>query len=429
MSDHPRPAYLRLRQEVVCTVVVAIVACLAALFAHVFREAVLAGIDYATGTDDAVAGARQWRHWMVALGIAAGLLVGIGLAHLANRWRGEQTGLQATAAAAAGEGPGPSLRATLLRSSGTLTASVSMASLGREAAILETGGAIGFAAGRRLWGRAPAVAAAGVAAAFASAYHAPFAAVVYVERHLHVRGRFPAGYYTVAGAAIGFTLTKSMLDGGPLLAHSTGSFGGMAAMAAIATPAAFIGSWLFATFRESSRILLPVGRSPWIRVALLAIVAGVTVGLVPLSAGNGLEGLRAAALDTSLGVALALGVAKMLATVAAIRSGAPGGVFSPSLAVAAGWALLAFHGVEALGFQLPGQRWDGMLVAMSMGITVSLGMPVLGGIVVAEMAGDIRLLPLCAVASLLATVVTRRLGRRRGGATAMVGHPLRDDEG
>ena len=98
----------------------------------------------------------------------------------------------------------------------------------------------------------------------------------------------------------------------------------------------------------------------------------------------------------------ALALAKLAATAATLRVGVPGGVFSPSLAVSAGWALLAFIGLDALGFDLPGARWDGMIAAMAVGIAVGLGSPLLAAVVVPEMVGSVSLLPVCALVSFAA---------------------------
>ena len=86
---------------------------------------------------------------------------------------------------------------------------------------------------------------------------------------------------------------------------------------------------------------------------MCVVVGAVLVASVPLASGNGMEALRAASTDTTVSVALALALAKLAATAATLRLGVPGGVFSPSLAVSAGWALLAFIGLEAVGSTFP----------------------------------------------------------------------------
>ena len=118
-----------------------------------------------------------------------------------------------------------------------------------------------------------------------------------------------------------------------------------------------------------------------------------------------MEAIRRGLTGATIGLALALLVGKIVATTAALGSGAPGGVFAPSMAVAAGAALLCFETLDRLGVSLPGSHWDGMLAAMSVGIAVGTKTPLVGVVVVAELAGDARLLPVCAASVVGATLL------------------------
>ncbi len=161
---------------------------------------------------------------------------------------------------------------------------------------------------------------------------------------------------------------------------------------------------------------------------MCVVVGAVLVASVPLASGNGMEALRAASTDTTVSVALALALAKLAATAATLRLGVPGGVFSPSLAVSAGWALLAFIGLEAVGFDLPGARWDGMIAAMAVGIAVGLGSPLLAAVVIPEMVGNVSLLPVCALVSFAAWYGDRRLAGWRSWRWPTLESKLRDDD-
>src|SRR5690606_11400593 len=122
----------------------------------------------------------------VVAGVVGVLLVAAALLGRQAARRHRHLGITAVAASARGEAHEPSMIATLVRSSGTWLASAGMVPVGRESAILETGGAFGSLAGRRV-GRRAVLAPAGIAAAFAAAYHAPIAGVIYVEEHLGIR--------------------------------------------------------------------------------------------------------------------------------------------------------------------------------------------------------------------------------------------------
>jgi chloride channel protein, CIC family len=155
-------------------------------------------------------------------------------------------------------------------------------------------------------------------------------------------------------------------------------------------------------------------------------VGGTTVALVPLTAGNGLEAIRHAVGDATLGVAAALLLAKFVATTASIGCGAPGGVMSPSLAVAGGAALMGDVALRALGADLGAARWDAMLAVMAVGIAVSVRAPLTAVFMVAELAGDLRLVPLTALAVALAWGLGRvvdRWSEQRAGSTP----PIVDD--
>jgi CIC family chloride channel protein len=403
----------RFGREALGLLVLAGVATAAAGFAGLFRETALGIVGRMSGTRDPTGAAERTAWPVVAAVVATAVALAAWIGHRADlRGRG-RLGLTAIAAAARGEGPAPSLRATLLRGSGTLAAGSGLASLGRESAILEIGGMFGATAGRWLAGLGPALAAGGIGAAFAAAYHAPLAGVLYVDAHLLVRHRRRSALYALLGAALGHVVNVTALGGGPIFPGTQGPRWGMLVLAAIGVAPAVAGSRLFLELRERLTAAGP-GRRLWspppaTRVAVLALLTGVLVASLPLTAGNGMEALRRASTDAALVVVLSLAVGKLLATTAALVAGAPGGVFSPSLAVAAGWALLSFNGIDALGLDLPGAYWDGTLAAMAVGVAVGLRSPLVGLVAIPEMVGDLSLLPVCALAVTLASTANRRL--------------------
>jgi CIC family chloride channel protein len=99
----------------------------------------------------------------------------------------DRLGLTALAATARTGDPPPTVPATLARAAGTWLASCSLVSVGRESAILEAGGTMGSRLPARSAAHRGALTAAGLGAAFTAAYHAPIAAVLYVQEHLGSR--------------------------------------------------------------------------------------------------------------------------------------------------------------------------------------------------------------------------------------------------
>ena len=428
ISRRPVP---QLGREVAGLGVLVVVSVAAVLFARLFKESTLGVIEWVSGTSDPTEAARDGNWWVIAVVVAVAVVVAAVLGAIARRRAGERIGLTAVAAAARGEGTGPSVRGTLLEGGATWVASTGLASLGRELAIVEAGGALGAASGRRLPRFGPSLAAGGIAAAFASAYHAPIAAVIYVEGHLAVRRNRRSLVYTVIGAALSHAITVWVFDGRAIFPGVQGSTGGMFALAAVGLVPALVGSRVFLELRDLGTIAYSRAsrrRRMLTEAAMCVVVGAVLVASVPLASGNGMEALRAASTDTTVSVALALALAKLAATAATLRLGVPGGVFSPSLAVSAGWALLAFIGLEAVGFDLPGARWDGMIAAMAVGIAVGLGSPLLAAVVIPEMVGSVSLLPVCALVSFAAWYGDRRLAGWRSWRWPTLESKLRDDD-
>jgi len=138
--------------------------------------------------------------------------------------------------------------------------------------------------------------------------------------------------------------------------------------------------------------------------------------MVPLTAGNGMEVIRRSALGATVSIAVVMMVGKMVATLATLAAGVPGGVFTPSLTIAAGTGLLVAH---ACGFGKVGSgdvRWDAVLALMAVAVVVGAHAPWVAIFVVPELTGDARLLALT-IPTVLGTLgldfAARRLSARR----------------
>lgn len=421
--------------EVISLALVFATSVVAALFAHQFREVIFWSIGAYSNTHIATGAARVMNPALLFVIVTIGLLLSSWIGRRAHTLSDNRIGLSVVASAARGDGPGPSVIGTLLRASGTLTASATLASLGREAAILETGGAIGWGLTTRARRRvdnlptdlAAGIAAAGVAAAFAAAYHAPFAGLLYVEEHLRVRQQRRAATYTIIGAVTGHLTAVYLLGGRRVFSPVSGSRSNVLVMGLIVVVPVTIGSSLFNQLRQHIGHLISSRKSVetslfW--MAGSAVAGGVTAVVFRDVAGNGMEAIRSSVTGATLGLIAALAFGKMLATAAALGSGAPGGIFSPSMAVAAGWALLTFEVFRRLGISLPGPAWSGVIAALAIGIAIGLGSPLVAMVAIPEMTGDLRILPFVAIVVGIALALrhvargfTRRWpGRRRASA-------------
>ena len=370
----------------------------AACFAAAFRRSAFWVTEHVAGSfDPPVAASNLAVAERLAI-IGGALVLAWLLARTSMRLARNRLGLAQLAAAARGEGAAPSLGCTLLHSGSTWIATAGMLSIGRESAIIETGGASlpATAAPRR-----PSLIAAGVAAAFAAAYHAPLSAVVYVEGHIGIRDSRRSLIYGLIGAASGYTTAELALGGEAVLPGLERLDGSVVGFAALGVVPAIVASLLFRWLRERFPRVDSGGiaRAQWVAAAL----AVGLVGAFPKATGNGLEALRSAATSPTMQLVLAMVVVKMIATVATLRSGVPGGVFSPSLAVGAGAAMAALL-VCGVSPSRAGELWGAALVAMAAAITISLRSPLLGALVVAELCGDPKVLPLTIVAAVVASV-------------------------
>lgn len=407
-----------------------VVSIAAGTFAHVFRESMRWIARLLSGEERQIDAADALPAVAVFALVATGVWVAAAIGDAVERRAQRRTGLVALSRAATEDGPPPSVRGTAARVGATWITTASLSSVGREAPILEAGGMLGVVAGRAARRPHDRLAVSGICAAFAVAYHAPFAALLYVEEHLRIRRDRRALTHAVAGSAIGFTLTNLLWGHDRVFRSGYDPLDpDVLLLACAALLPAYGASAAFSWFRDQLRSRRPPAHLAWVWRLSLALVAGAVVALWPTTSGNGMEAIRLAATGPTLGLAAVLVFAKLAATSATIGSGAPGGLMSPSLSVAAGAALLSLHALGGLGVTITdAQRWDVMIALMAIGVAVSVQSPLTAVVLVPELTGDARLLPLAVSAVLVAMSFESALVRRR--ALAAVAQPtlLHDED-
>ncbi|MDP9463440.1 MAG: hypothetical protein M3P52_02355, partial [Actinomycetota bacterium] len=97
-------------------VVVVLVSVGAALLAYGFKELIARAIQAIAGSANATLAADSKAEWLVGLIVAVGVLVASEISWMVKCRKGEHVGLEAIADAARGEGVGPNLRCTMMRS-------------------------------------------------------------------------------------------------------------------------------------------------------------------------------------------------------------------------------------------------------------------------------------------------------------------------
>ena len=234
--------------------------------------------------------------------------------------------------------------------------------------------------------------------------------------------------YAVLGAAAGNWFTVHHLGGHPIFPGSHAAVRTSVILGLVAVVPALVGSRLFVRVREEMPGLRVVRENPIVFLVAGVVVSVVTVLIAPLSAGNGMEAIRHVAVTGSIAAACSLGIGKLLATSATLGAKAPGGVFAPTLAVSAGWILATYVALESFGVRLPGNHWDGIVIGMAAGLSVGLHAPVLAGIVVAEMAGQLSLVPFTAAAALIAHAIIVRIDRSEESRDIAVPEPMHTED-
>ncbi|WP_047238225.1 chloride channel protein [Chromobacterium subtsugae] len=411
------PSLLKRHSTVLNLLLAACCGVLGALLVLCFQGVLHAIENLLSGQSGSLVGiARQLPPWQRALApVLGGLLAGVVLEQGRHLLRGSASG-DYLEAVRVGDGR-LGLRRTLVNSLSSLCTVASGGSIGREGAMVALSAQGGSLLSRLVPMTLPSrrlLAACGIAAGWAAAYHAPLSAVVFVAevvwRRLDWRA-LPA----LLLAALTASLTVDHLFGlaplyrtAPLPAPDHLALFGYCLLA---LPLG-AGSPLFLKSMELGRAAfarLPL-RLP-LRMALGGAVVGALAWFWPQMWGNGYSTVSwLLQAEPAWQLVLVLLLYKLCATAATSGSGAVGGIFTPMLfAGAAGGALAG----QLLNLVLPGWLPAGgaVLVGMAAFLAATAQAPLLAVLMMMELtAAWHMLLPVT-----LAALVAARLGRRLGG--------------
>jgi chloride channel protein, CIC family len=391
------------------------VALLAAAFAVAFRAALGFAMRAVSGESDVVSAMSAAPVWARLLVPAAGAL----LAGLLGR---------AVARAPSGQGVGDvmeavvlgrvhlSMRVTLLKSLASWLAIASGGSIGREGPLIQFGGAAGKWVSDRLGlslDSARLLIGAGTAAGFAAAYNTPFAAVLFVLEVVLGVVALDAVLPVLVATVIAAAVTRAVIGSGPIYGQRAfvlqsplelGAFIGLGIVGALG---AQVLMRLVSAGERFFRAALPL---PW-RTAVGGLLAGAVIAFLPQVAGNGYEPLNAL-IDGrfTFGFVALMLVGKLLATTASVSSGAPGGVFTPTLLVGGGLGFLYASALAWLGVEV-GPPGGYALVGMAAAIAASTHAPLMAAVMAFELSGDYAIALPLVLATAIATLVSRALRR------------------
>lgn len=288
------------------------------------------------------------------------------------------------------------------------------ASIGREGPTVQVGAAIMFAMGRLSPYRQPGFLLAGASAGVAAAFNTPLAGIVFgveeMSRSFEARtSGLIVGAIIAAGLTslaflgdysyFGATAARLPLGAGWLAVLACALVGGLAG-------GLFIRIVTFFASNPSGRLGLAVRKHP----VVFAMLCGLGVAACGLSGdshvfGAGYDQARAVVHGGDSGMDYWFGPLKFVATALSAISGIPGGVFSPSLAIGAGFASalsLVFREVPLGALALLG------MVSYLAGVVQA---PITSFVIVSEMTDNhAMVIPLMA-AALIANAVSKSVSR------------------
>lgn len=252
----------------------------------------------------------------------------------------------------------------------------------------------------------------GAAAGLAAAYHTPLAGAVFVAEIL--LGSLALSQFgpVVVAAVVSHGITIALVGSTVLFPMTPAPALGAAqvmVVLALAPVSGFAGAallyWLELARRAFVKLALPL--------PLPLVLGGLAVGLLSLWRpevwGNGDSGIRQQISGSGAWQEVALVLAlKLLAVAATTGSGAPGGVFTPTLFVGAAFGTLLAAALAVLGFAGAVEPVYAVL-GMATLLAGTTHAPVMAALMVAEMTGQYGLLVVFLPACVVATLVSQHL--------------------
>ena len=250
----------------------------------------------------------------------------------------------------------------------------------------------------------------------ASAYHAPLAGSLFIAEILFGTLML-ASLGPVVIAAVTALLLTNLLNGSsaPLYHvefHATLRATHYGLMLATGLLAGLCGPLFIWLMSYSHHCFVRLRLSPPWQLALGGLIVGLLSLLAPAVWGNGYSVVQSYLLSPPLFSAIILVfVCKLLAVLASSGSGAPGGVFTPTLFVGLGIGMLF---ASLTGLWLPDYQEIAIIIGltgMAAFLAATTHAPIMSTLMICEMTGQYVLLPGLLIASVLASVLSRTLRR------------------
>ncbi|CNH94201.1 putative voltage-gated ClC-type chloride channel ClcB [Yersinia intermedia] len=416
-----RPAHLYYYRAMLRRLLISVMlGMMAALIVWLFHQAML-GLEwllFARTDGSLVAAASSISGWRRALTPALGGLAAGALLWGYQRYQNQKTSSAPTDYMEAIEiGDGRlDVSASLVKSLASLLVVSSGSAIGREGAMVLLAALFASVFAQRyakpsewkLW------VACGAAAGMASAYHAPLAGSLFIAEILFGTLML-ASLGPVVIAAVSALLTTNLLLGGQETLYQVQALPSpwpiqYFLMALLGVLAGISGPLFLKGMAASGHAFRSLNLSPPLQLALGGIIVGLLSLIFPEVWGNGYSVVQSL-LTTPPGVLLIAGIliCKLLAVLASSGSGAPGGVFTPTLFVGAALGMLCgqmFAWWPVLGDNIALLM---ALTGMATLLAATTHAPIMAALMVCEMTGEYTLLPGLLLSCVISTTIARWL--------------------
>ncbi len=311
-------------------------------------------------------------------------------------------------------------RSILSRWLGSLVNVASGGSAGLEGPIVFSGAAVGSFAGR-LFGlderRRSVLLACGVAGGISGIFNAPMTGMIFAMEVVLSEWSAFSIVPIVTSAVCGTEISRILLGNTQSFLHAPFAMGphDLLACVVLGIAAGFLSTLFVRLLRLFERLAARLPRPPLLAPALFGLAVGAIGLLEPGAIGDGYAVAQEAihgALPSGAAFALLLVGAKLLATLCTLGSGAPGGVFAPSLVLGSllGATFSRFAGAVLPGVPLAGEG-SYALVGMSGLVAGVMQSPLTGIFLVLEVTHGYEVILPLMVVSVLSLLVARRFDR------------------
>ncbi|CQI88512.1 putative voltage-gated ClC-type chloride channel ClcB [Yersinia rohdei] len=420
-----RPPHLHYSRAMVRRLLISILlGMMSALIVWLFHQAML-GLEwllFARTDGSLVAAASSISGWRRALTPALGGLAAGALLWAYQRYQHRKPSAPTDYMEAIETGDGRlDVSASLVKSLASLLVVSSGSAIGREGAMVLLAALFASVFAQRyakpkewkLW------VACGAAAGMASAYHAPLAGSLFIAEILFGTLML-ASLGPVVIAAVTALLTTNLLQGGQETLYQVQTLPSpwpiqYLLMALLGLFAGCCGPVFLKGMTASGTAFRSLNLSPPWQLALGGMIVGGLSLIFPEVWGNGYSVVQSF-LTVPPGALLIAGIliCKLLAVLASSGSGAPGGVFTPTLFVGAALGMLCgqmLAGLPNVSDSLWGQHIALLMALTGMAtlLAATTHAPIMSALMVCEMTGEYTLLPGLLLACVISTTIARWL--------------------